>query len=389
MNDDVKAFHQSMEKEAEIARRKQALAEKKLDLDESKTDYQFEKFVEAKDEMQRAKLVNYAEPSQAYIEKIVKDNDEYMESARRPMMFINKDFVGTVPFFRKNLILMGAKTGDGKSTTVANIAFGVLSQKSEKTGTVQKALVITNEEVTEDVYNRITCLIKGWAYRDHDKFTDEQRAEFKRMIPILAAKGRLMVIDDKYEGIPGTTTTLEGIKQVLDKLLLEKIHYNVIIIDYYQNVKFSKQNPFMNEYEVQQAFAAILDQYKNSYPAPIVLMCQVDPTTEENRKPFEHRIKGRKVISDKATSTIEIIADRENMRTEWHVHKGRFSGAVGRSFFTGFDHGKYVPWDESFIRKVALIKEKRMEREILKNIKPGENKEVKKEDNNGNNNKSD
>ena len=185
------------------------------------------------------------------------------------------------------------------------------------------------------------------------------------MIPTLLKNGRMMVIDDNYEGVPGTTTTLEGIKNVLTKLLTEKIYYDAIIIDYYQNVKSSKHNPFLNEYQVQEQLAAFLDQYKNSYPAPIVLLAQVDPVTEENKKPFEHRIKGRKVISDKATFTMEIVADRENLRTEWCAHKGRFAGLVGRSFYTGFDRGKFVAYDENFMKAVAAYKEKQMEKQQL------------------------
>ena len=118
--------------------------------------------------------MNFGRLTQDAISELVASNDEYMQAAKNAMMFINEEFGKLVPYFRKNVILIGGDTGDGKSTTVANIIFQTISRVNPATGKAGKVLVLSNEEAPEDFYNRVTSIMKGWAYTNHDQFTDEQ-----------------------------------------------------------------------------------------------------------------------------------------------------------------------------------------------------------------------
>lgn len=345
---------------AEQEQKKREVLERKLILDDHRTKYELETLQKNKEELERAKTFNFGELSVNAINKIKLASDDYIEAAKHSMTFINDSFKGIIPFFQKNLIFIGGKTGEGKSTTVANIAFTTLKQINPQTGKTCKVLVITNEEKAEDVYNRVTSLSKGWAYTNHDKFSDEQRVTFSQNINVLASGGRLTVIADDHEGTQGMTTSIEGICNIFDNLIRDKIYYDVIIIDYYQNIKFSKLDPTMDEFKVQAKLAAVLDAYKNVYPAPIVLMGQVNPPEKDDKTPFQYRIKGRKIIMDVATCVIEMIADRENYRTTWIIHKSRFNESVGAGFHTGFSRGRYVPYDTEFKTEVNRMKEARM-----------------------------
>jgi hypothetical protein len=378
---DDAAFHSALEKKALLEQKREEVLEKELKVKERRLDHEIEKLTENDKNAALAKNTDYGKMTAEEIDKMRKENMEYMLAARNKMRFINKYFDGVVPFFRKNLILIGGKTGEGKSTTVANIIRETLKCVDPITGKKRRILVLTNEEKKEDVYNRVTCLIKGWSYVNHDKFTDEQLAIFDKYQQVLPEV--LTVIDNEYNAAGGTTTTLEGICQVFDGLLERKEYYDVVILDYYQKVQESRNFPSMNEWEVQAALANKLDRYKNVYPAPIVVLAQVSPPDAEKKTPFKTRIEGRKVILNVCTCCIEMVANREELTTEWWIHKSRFNEAVGQKITTGYSKGQYVEWDENFRAAVAKMKASKEQAELDKTIKmpvPDEVKEEKPEE---------
>ena len=299
---------------------------------------------------------NFGIQSKEQIDEIVKNNTEYIEAAKNKMGFIfdgkkAKDdeapsFDNVVPFFRKNIILIGAPSGEGKSTAVANITYFLLNQKNPKTGKPARILVISNEEKTEDIYNRITCLFTGWKYSNHDTLTPEQVARFNGAIPALAT--RVTVINQDHNGSQGVTTTIEGIESIFENLLAKGEVYDAILIDYYQNVCVSKNNPRLSEYDVQARLTRMLDRYKNVYPAPIVVFAQLNPASEENENYFLAKLQGRKLIINVATCILEMVVDKKNRVTQWKVWKSRFNGFVGELIETGFDNGRFVPLTEAF-----------------------------------------
>jgi predicted ATP-dependent serine protease len=363
MSENEAEFKAAMAALAKEEEKKRQIQARRLIIDDAKTAAQVDMIQRNQEEMEIVRNLSFGPLSDNQIGKLRKANTEYIEAARHSMTFMNDAFKNVIPFFQKNLILIGGKTGEGKSTTVANIAFSTMKQVNPQTGKNRRVLVLTNEEKAEDVYNRVTCLIKGWAYTNHNLFTDEQIKTFDEYLPKLAADGRLSVYENEHEGITGLTTTVEGICQIFENLIKAKEFYDVIIIDYYQNIKHSKLDPSLDEFKVQAKLSAMLDIYKNVYPAPIVLMSQVNPPDEKNT-PFQYRIKGRKIIMDVATCVLEMVADRESYRTEWSIHKSRFNESVGKGFFTGFDKGRYLPYDKEFISLVARMKEARMYNKI-------------------------
>ena len=355
--DVIAQIHARMEEGQAQKARKDALSSKKLDIDEKKTSIAYENMKRSEAELNAADNTNYGIPTQDYIDTIIKDNDEYMEAAKHAMCFICPEFDGAVPFFQKNLIAIGGKTGEGKSTAVANIVFSMVGLKNPRHGNLNRILILTNEEKAADFFNRITCLIHGWHYVNHNEFSDHQKATFRKFIPILARQ--IMVIDDNYNGIPGTTSTIEGIRRVFAGLIREGIHYDAVLLDYYTGVSSSKLQPHLKSHEVQSQLAYFLDSMKNTYSAPLLVMFQVRPK-DDKETPLEYRMKGSKDLLVKATHIMEMVANHEEHCTDWNIEKSRFTKMLGKSIRTGYSNGKFVNHDNEFILKVQKYKEDKM-----------------------------
>ena len=280
-----------------------------------------------------------------YYSNLIKENTEYFELAQNCPYFINEDFGDTVPYFSRNLIFIGAESGQGKSTIAGNLAFHTIMQN-------KNVLILTNEEIDSDVYNRVTCLVNNWGYTNHKKFSKEQIEEFNRMYEKLGQ--RMTVVSDKFNGKSGTTTTFEGIKSVLDSLLTTAKKYDVIIIDYFQNISTSLEDRNSPEWKVLDKVSQYLDNYRKLYNAPIILLGQLKPSNAEEPAPFKERIERCKAIYNKATCCLEVRADIENSRTEFICHKSRFTQGIGKKIFAGFDKGKYVLHDAAFANNLLL-----------------------------------
>ena len=374
-------------KNMELEKLKADTAAKKARLDAKYIDQKLEQMEQNERDMAAASSTNYGAMTPDQISKIQQDNDDYMEAAKHAMEFINPVFDNIIPFFRKNFILIGARTGEGKSTAVANIAFTTMTKINPQTNKTRRVLVITNEERAEDFYNRITALSRGWHYTNHNKFTQEQRDAFRKMIPVLAGSGRLTVIDNNHNKSHGVTTTLEGISTIFDNLLANKEYYDVILIDYYQNIISSQKYPNLSENEVQARLSRMMDKYKNEYPAPIVMFAQINPPDKDDKSPFQYRIKGRKIIMDPATCAVEMIRNTKELYTLWKIHKSRFTEAIGQDIKTGYDRGKFVKYDSAFAEKVQKLAYEREARKLDSVIDQKKEVETKIEEPNDNDKK--
>jgi len=355
-------FLKKSEEAAEIER-------KKKELEANRVNVQHEQMVENKTRLSNIKESSFGTISTDRANELVEENEKYFESAKKQLGFINSSFDGRIPFFEKNLIVIGAKTGEGKTTCVANIVRSIITQKHPVTGKTCRCLVITNEESITDFYNRITCLIKGWHYVDHDLFTPDQLKTFSQYIKILST--RVTVIDDQHSSnnkvLTGATTTPEGIDSIFQNLMNDGEFYDVVLLDYYQGINESSKDPTLDEYKSQRKLTHILEKWRKVYPAPIVVMAQIDPPDEEDRVPFQRRVQGTKLICTRATMLLEMIKHTDQLMTEWKIHKGRFA-RLGQSVKTGYHNGLFVPYTTAFENEVSLRRERAADADFNKTI---------------------
>lgn len=364
VDEQLAKMEEQMAKDAALEHLQDDVAFKKAKLDHQKYTQQLSEQEQNNKDLEAAKNLDFGGMSESQIATLQTEFDEYIKAAKYKFTFLNKQFNEYVPFFRKNLILIAAHTGKGKSTAAANIAASLLKQNNPKTGKTGRCLIMTNEEKAEDFYARVICLLRGWSYVNHNELTEEQVTTIKEGMHALGKSGLLTVVDNNYGGVHGMTTTVEGIQSVFENMLAKKDYYDAVIIDYYQNIISSKNNISLDENHSQAKLAKLLDQYKNIYPGPIILMAQCDPETDHDHRMFKQRVNGRKIILDGTTFAAELAIDQDLRATQWTVWKSRYTRAIGKSLYTGFDNGRYVEYTEEF--KKAVTEER--DRAALSNL---------------------
>jgi len=369
MSKELDDFDKKLVMDKENDERKKNVQAKALILQEHRVERDLNILQQNKEELEKGKNVDFSHLSKEYVEGLISSSNEYIEAAKKSMSFMNDSFRKIVPFFRKNLILIGADTGDGKSTAVANIIYSTVTNINPATGKPGRVLVLSNEEAPEDFYNRITAVHLGLKYTNHNEITGEEKDQYAKFIPLWCKNDTLSIIGDTYQGISGWTTTLEGIERIFTSLLESGNPPDVVILDYYQNVKVSRNNTDLDQYKVQAMFAAFLDKMKLVYPGPIVVMAQMKRlVNEEDTTPFNVRLKGSKEICDKATFIAEISPERAYLRSKWKVWKSRFNDSVGETIYVGYERGKFVKYDEKFQLRVAKIVQENLEKKYKSDI---------------------
>lgn len=277
----------------------------------------------------KAQSLNLKTLPENYLENLdsqyLKSKAEYKDT----LPFITPNLTKLVPLYYPNLILVGATTGSGKTTTSANLVQHLIKEK-------KKVLIISNEELVLDIYTRIACLELSLNINDRIYFSDEQHSSIRQQISQIVEYVR--VVDCEYDQNEDLTSSLSGMKAIFDHISDEKM-FDCIIIDYYQKVTKGSQNLNNSSHQILQEFTILLDKYYKLCHAPIVVMCQLHPPRKDDIG-FESRIKLGKSILVSSTFAMEIEPDKNNFETKWICHKGRW-GNQGAKITTMWSKGKF------------------------------------------------
>jgi replicative DNA helicase len=351
-------FNKKLEEDKNLDKRKKELQEKKFLVDSYKYDNELAKITKNEADIERLKNINVGVLDDEKIAKIQQDNRNYLANLNDSLVFLDTILSKLVTAWPGNLILVGSKTGGGKSSLTGNLIFTTILQKNPKTGKNRKVLVISNEESAFSVYNRLTCLVKGWNYSDQDDFTEEQKETLVEFAGKWARLGVTVIEDDGH----GLATSLEGICSIFDNLIKNEVYYDMVVLDYIQKCTSSKRAN-MQAWEVMKKTMEALDGYKNVYPGTLVVTSQLASQTNDgndNERDFQDRIRGGKDILNPCTMGIELVPIREQLKSRFIIRKSRYRGElVGHSRDMGFKNGRFVPYTDDFQKEVAARNEKK------------------------------
>ena len=326
MSDSMKRIQEDFERRME---EESTLLSKKRQIESIRIEQEYDRIQRSKEESQFYSNMGIGEDDPEELDRLQRENTEFFEASKTRMSFINDEFMDVVPFFAKQLLLIGAETGQGKSTTAANIIYTCLRQG-------KRCLLITNEENPTDVYNRIVCLIKGWNY-DPKNWAEEQKNEMNSFYVHL--RKYITIIDDNYKKHRGVTTTYEGFCGILDNLLTHDVKFDAVLVDYVQKINVSIKSPTKKGWEILRMVTDRLTSFKNEYMAPVVLLAQLHADAED--KSFEGRLKGYHGMLEAMTCAVELRPDKQGYRSEWIIKKSRWP-IEQQGFFTGWFNGLFV-----------------------------------------------
>lgn len=256
---------------------------------------------------------------------------ETFDQNKQPFIFPGltpeKDF-----YLSQGLTLVGAKSGNSKSTTAANILAGFLEYKPDTT-----ALVISNEELTDAIIHRTACVLERLPYM---QFHNHSMPEIERQRVIDTAQRvleRVVVVNDP----DWDTTTLEDVMAILEGSAAQGV--SLVMIDYYQTITKSKKDPEAEPFRVLKQFGAFIRKYGMRCPVPVLVMCQLNPKSMSGTD-FQARVQNDKTIYNDAFNVVEIEPDFESMITTFTIHKQRFGVSQGVKVLLKFNRGIYEQW---------------------------------------------
>ncbi len=280
---------------------------------------------------------------------------KYNEMLKQKITLINDSLTAAIPFTRENLYLFCAYTGSGKSTVSANIVYPLWKQG-------KKVLVLSNEESEQDIIFRIAALELGLNFNDYKKgvMPAEDQMRALRLFPDITKF--VKVIDVTYKN--GLTTKVEGIKRALEAVQKEE-SYSCVLIDYFQLIKYSVEDPKKKAYDNLNDLRIWLGQYIKKSTMPIVLFAQLYSMSKRGgAKDIDARIKDCSAIVEPATVIVEVIPNFEAKTTSFLIHKDRF-GVAGVRIECAFEKGRYVSiTKEEYEARVELAKAKSEENKL-------------------------
>ena len=261
-------------------------------------------------------------------EQYERDRTLRQSALSRRLSFISHEFDGIYQL-TQGLVLVGARSGHAKSTTAACLVAGFLEQTDTDT-----AIVISNEESSEAVLNRVACVLLKKNYKALHfntmpmKEQEQVRAKVAEILP------RVEVVDDDAFQM----SVLEDVQAVLE--FAAKSKARLVVLDYLQTVSTSRERPELVDFQVSKLLGSYLKDYGRRIAVPVIVFAQLKPEGDSARN-FSDRVQSDKTIYNHAFSVVELIPDFKARTTKFVFHKNRFGTEQGSQITMKFVDGRY------------------------------------------------
>lgn len=262
--------------------------------------------------------------SQYFDDKAIRE-----EIFRNKLPFITPGFLPHF-FLCQGLVVVGGESGRAKSTTCANVVSGFL----EYTSSEKTCLVVSNEENSDAIYERIACNNLRLNYID--VFSGKAPEHHMQMV-----QDEVMSIADRVEVVTNEEGWDMGVYEDVRAVLTSAAEagVNMVLIDYLQTITHSRDNPQMTQFEVSKALGLYLKNYGRINAVPVVVFVQLNP--ESTAATMGARVQYDKTFFNHGFICVEIKPNFDNRTTTFKVHKDRFMGHTNKEVVMSFNGGKY------------------------------------------------
>jgi predicted ATP-dependent serine protease len=242
--------------------------------------------------------------------------------------FITKSFLPGL-WLSQGLIVVGAKSGRAKSTTASNVLAGFLQSVPDRT-----AIVVSNEEATDAVYERTACCLLQINFMEFSKGqlgTKEERAIEECVSDYIIP--RVEVVEDGKFNM----SYFEDVQSVLETAATDKV--GLVIVDYLQCITQSRLQPDLEAFQISKKLGFYFKDYGKQHGVPVVCFVQLNDGT--SGADFAGRVQNDKTIFNHAFLAVELEPDFETSTTKFKIHKDRFFGHTGKEITMNFKGGRY------------------------------------------------
>ncbi len=232
-------------------------------------------------------------------------------------------------YLTQGLVLVGGKPGRAKTTTGANIIAGFLNHCPGK-----QAIVISNEEAPDALYERIACILLGLSYQDRfkGKLNNSELNALETCVQQVAEYVEIVSEDETWD--PSYIEDTQAILQTAAKRGV-----GLVLVDYLQTITGSRDHPEQESYQVSKKLGFYFKDYGKKYGVPVVVLAQLN---ESDSLDMSSRVQNDKTIFNHAFIAIEVKPDFDTCTTVFTITKDRFSGCTGKKVTMDFKGGAYV-----------------------------------------------
>jgi replicative DNA helicase len=187
----------------------------------------------------------------------------------------------------------------------------------------KRVYIISNEETANDFCNMIACVLTGVSHQrmSNGILTPEERATLTTKVLELFHSKQLLVFDE--ENTNGGTSKAEYVLDQIRALHNSDYKPDVLFIDYLTNIYAAGSLTNGDHYFQLDRFLKNLKGLINQICFPVVMCAQMHSDDKKKGNSLDTKLIMGGVIQQVSTIAVEVRVNRENLTSEFRIHKNR------------------------------------------------------------------